>query len=43
MVADGFTKELTPAKHSEFIKQLNIVNVEDIVKGGLLGLSSLSG
>jgi hypothetical protein len=37
MVADGFTKELTPAKHSEFIKQLNIVDVEDIIKGGLLG------
>ena len=41
MVADSFTKELTPAKHSEFIKQLNIVDVEDIVKGGLSGLSSL--
>jgi hypothetical protein len=38
MVADSFTKELTPAKHSEFIKQLNIVNVEDIVKGGLTSL-----
>jgi hypothetical protein len=36
MVANGFIKELTPAKHSEFIKQLNIVNVEDIIKGGLL-------
>jgi len=35
MVADGFTKELTPIKHSEFIKQLNIVDVEYIVKGGL--------
>jgi len=35
MVADGFTKELSPAKHSDFIKQLNMVNVEDIVKGGL--------
>jgi hypothetical protein len=34
MVADGFTKELSPAKHSDFIKQLNMVNVEDIVKGG---------
>jgi hypothetical protein len=38
MVADSFTKELTPAKHSEFIKQLNIINVEDIIKGGLLSL-----
>jgi UDP-3-O-acyl-N-acetylglucosamine deacetylase len=36
MVADGFTKELSPAKHFDFIKQLNIVDVEDIVKGGLL-------
>jgi len=35
MVADGFTKELSLAKHSDFIKQLNMVNVEDIVKGGL--------
>jgi hypothetical protein len=43
MVADGFTKELTPAKHSEFIKQLNIVDVDDIVKGGLSGLSGLLG
>jgi hypothetical protein len=34
MVADGFIKELTPAKHSEFIKQLNMVDVEDMVKGG---------
>jgi hypothetical protein len=34
MVADGFTKELSLAKHSDFIKQLNMVNVEDIVKGG---------
>jgi hypothetical protein len=34
MVADGFTKELSPAKHSDFIKQLNMVDVEDIVKGG---------
>jgi hypothetical protein len=33
MVANGFTKELSPAKHSDFIKQLNIVDVEDIVKG----------
>jgi hypothetical protein len=39
MVADGFTKELTPAKHSEFIKQLNIVDVEDIIKGGSSGSS----
>jgi len=36
MVADGFTKELSLAKHSDFIKQLNMVDVEDIVKGGLL-------
>jgi hypothetical protein len=34
MVADGVTKELSPAKHSDFIKQLNMVNVEDMVKGG---------
>jgi hypothetical protein len=34
MVADGFTKELSLAKHSDFIKQLNMVDVEDIVKGG---------
>jgi hypothetical protein len=38
MVADSFTKELPLAKHSEFIKQLNMVDVEDMVKGGLLGL-----
>jgi hypothetical protein len=38
MVVDGFTKELSPAKHSDFIKQLNIVDVEDIVKGGLKAL-----
>jgi hypothetical protein len=43
MVTNGFIKELTPAKHLEFIKQLNIVDVEDIVKGGLSGLSSLLG
>jgi hypothetical protein len=37
MVADGFIKELTPIKHSEFLKQLNMVDVEhmlkDIVRG----------
>jgi hypothetical protein len=33
MVIDKFTKELSLAKQSDFIKQLNIVNVEDIVKG----------
>jgi hypothetical protein len=38
MVANGFTKELSPAKHSDFIKQLNMVDVEDIVKGGLKAL-----
>jgi len=27
MVADSFTKELPPAKYSEFLKQLNIVDV----------------
>jgi hypothetical protein len=43
MVANGFTKELTPAKHSKFIKQLNIIDVEDIVKGGLSSSSSLLG
>jgi hypothetical protein len=43
MVTNGFTKELTPAKHSEFIKQLNIINVEDIIKGGLSSLSGLLG
>jgi hypothetical protein len=32
MVADGFTKELTPIKHSEFLKQLNIVDVEHMLK-----------
>ena len=42
MAVNGFTKELSPAKHSDFIKQLNIVDVEDIVKGGLSSLSSLS-
>jgi hypothetical protein len=35
MVADGFIKELSLAKHSDFIKQLNMVDVEDIVKRGL--------
>jgi hypothetical protein len=38
MVANGFTKELSLAKHSDFIKQLNIVDVEDMVKGGLKAL-----
>ena len=33
MVADGFTKELSPIKHSEFIKQLNMVDVEHMLKG----------
>jgi hypothetical protein len=32
MVADGFTKELTLTKHSEFLKQLNMVDVEHILK-----------
>jgi hypothetical protein len=35
MVANSFIKELSFAKYSDFIKQLNIVNVKDIVKGGL--------
>jgi len=35
MVVNRFTKELSLAKHSDFIKQLNIVDVEDMVKGGL--------
>jgi len=39
MVVDSFIKELPPAKHSEFIKQLNMVDVEDMIKGGLLGSS----
>jgi hypothetical protein len=38
MVVDGFTKELSLAKHSDFIKQLNMVDVEDMVKGGLKAL-----
>jgi hypothetical protein len=37
IVANRFTKELTPIKHSKFLKQLNIVNIKhmlkDIVKG----------
>ena len=32
MVANGFTKELTPIKHSEFLKQLNMVDVEHMLK-----------
>ena len=32
MVANGFTKELTLIKHSEFLKQLNIVDVEYMLK-----------
>jgi hypothetical protein len=32
MVADGFIKELTPTKHSEFLKQLNMVDVEHMLK-----------
>ena len=32
MVANGFTKELTLIKHSEFLKQLNIVDVEHMLK-----------
>jgi hypothetical protein len=38
MVANSFTKELSLVKHSNFIKQLNMVDVEDIVKGGLKAL-----
>ena len=41
MVADGFTKELLLAKHSKFIKQLNIVDIKGIIKGGLLRLLGL--
>ena len=40
MVANGFTKELTPIKHSEFLKQLNMVDVEYMLKdakGGIVG------
>ena len=29
MVADGFTKVLSAQKHSEFVKQLNLVNIKD--------------
>jgi len=35
MVADRFTKELSPIKHANFIKQLNMVDVEHMLKGGL--------
>jgi len=35
MVVDGFTKELSPIKHADFIKQLNMVDVEHMLKGGL--------
>jgi len=36
MVADRFTKELSPIKHANFIKQLNMVDVEHMLKGGSL-------
>jgi hypothetical protein len=32
MVADGLIKELTLIKHSEFLKQLNMVDVEHMLK-----------
>jgi hypothetical protein len=35
MVINSFIKELSLAKYSDFIKQLNIIDIEDIVKGGL--------
>jgi hypothetical protein len=35
MVADSVTKELSLAKHSDFIKQLDIIDMGDIVKEGL--------
>jgi hypothetical protein len=38
MVADGFTKELTLIKHSEFLKQLNMVDVEHMLKDTVRGV-----
>ena len=29
MIADGFTKELSPQKHANFVCQLNLVNIQD--------------
>lgn len=29
MAADGFTKILPAQKHAEFVKQLNLVDIED--------------
>ncbi len=34
MVADGLTKELSPAKHKEFVKQLGLVDIQDMIKKG---------
>ena len=32
MVADGFTKILPPQRHQEFVRQLNLVDVNGIIK-----------
>jgi hypothetical protein len=34
MVADGLTKELSPAKHKEFVKQLGLVDIQDMIEKG---------
>ena len=31
MVADGFTKELPPQKHANFVKQLNLVDITHLL------------
>jgi hypothetical protein len=36
MVANKFIKELSLIKHSEFLKQLNIVDIEYMLKGVVL-------
>ena len=32
MVADGFTKILPPQRHQEFVRQLNLVDINRIIK-----------
>jgi hypothetical protein len=32
MVADGFTKELSPQKHANFVRQLNLVDIQNRIQ-----------
>jgi hypothetical protein len=37
MVADGFTKILPPQRHEEFLRQLNLVDIEEILRAEGIG------